>query len=183
MNIERAGEILGWMSHPELNWLAEQSSKRPNVVEIGSYLGRSTRVLADNSCGRVYAIDTWRDADSHPFMGLSGRRGSLEEDWMWYGFLRNVRDLIPAKLEVRRRKSLDAAVELAAEGKRFDLIFIDGGHEYEQVKADIEAWRPVLNTSGMMCGHDFTGKHPGVYRAVRELIPSFKVFDTIWYAA
>jgi predicted O-methyltransferase YrrM len=181
MNTDRAKEILGWMSLQEVDWLAEQASKRSQVVEIGSYLGRSTRALADNTCGRVYAIDTWKNADRHPF----GPPPVLcEEDWCWQGFLRNVRDLIPEKLEVRRRKSIDAAFELYREGKRFDMIFIDGSHEYGDVVSDIVVWEPLLAPGGLICGHDFTAKHPGVYEAVRNAYSGrFKVYDTIWYAA
>lgn len=180
-DIKRAEELLGWMDPEELIWLGEQASKRSQVVEIGCFLGRSTRALADNAIGRVFAIDTWRDADRHPLMRTPAIM--MEEDWCWQGFLRNVQDLIPDRLEVRRRKSLDAAQELAAEGKRFDLIFIDAAHDYQSVKDDIQAWKPLLNDGGLLCGHDFTGKHAGVLQAVREMVVRFKVFDTIWYAA
>ncbi len=181
MKIERASEILGWMSLEELRWLAERASKSTRILEVGSFLGRSTRALADNAAGRVYAIDTWRNADAHPFMRVPRIR--LEEDWAWQGFLRNVKDLIPSKIEVRRRNSLAAAKEFSDEGKRFDLIFIDGAHDYESVKADIEAWSLLLAEGGLLCGHDFCGKHPGVLAAVRELVPTRKIVDTIWFAA
>ncbi len=181
MNIERASEILGWMSLEELSWLAERASISMRILEVGSFLGRSTRALADNAAGRVYAIDTWRNADAHPFMRAPRIR--LEQDWAWQGFLRNMRDLIPAKLEVRRRNSLAAAKEFSEEGRRFDMIFIDGAHDYASVKADIEAWSSLLAEGGLLCGHDFCGKDLGVVAAVRELVPTRKIVDTIWYAA
>ena len=168
------------MSELELRWLAQQASKHANVVEIGSFLGRSTRALADNSCGRVYAIDTWRDAPPHI---LVPKRVNQEPDWCWQAFLYNVKDLIPDRLEVRRRKSMDAACELDAEGKQFDLIFIDGAHDYTSVASDILTWKLLLKEGGLLCGHDFNPQEPGLVKAVRELVPSFKVFDTIWYAA
>ncbi len=181
LKLERAGEIIGWMSSVELAWLAEQASNRERVVEIGSFLGRSTRALADNASGRVFAIDTWRDADPHPLM--ERYRNRLHDGWCYEGFLNNVRDLIPSKLEVRRRKSLDAAKELAEEGKKFDLIFIDGAHDRDSVLADIEAWTPLLADGGLMAGHDFCGNHPGVYQAVRQAFQKITVVDTIWIAA
>jgi predicted O-methyltransferase YrrM len=74
--------------------------------------------------------------------------------------------------------SLEAAAKLV--GLEFDMIFIDGAHDYENVKADILAWRP-LSEGGLLCGHDYGTCWDGV---VKELIPHPKVgAGSIWYAA
>jgi hypothetical protein len=46
----------------------------------------------------------------------------------------------------------------------FDFIFIDGNHEYEAVKQDINLYWPKLKTGGIMCGHDceFLVNHQGI---------------------
>lgn len=52
--------------------------------------------------------------------------------------------------------------------EELSLIFIDGDHSYEEVKADIESWYPHLKKGGVMLFHDYgTG---GVGIAVDELI-------------
>lgn len=53
-----------------------------------------------------------------------------------------------------------------------DLVFIDAKHDYEYVKKDITIWIPKLRKSGFMSGHDFCDAHPGVIRAVNEIIKS-----------
>src|SRR5262245_34583599 len=58
-NITRAVGIPGYMNIPALEWLAEQAQTHRVIVELGSFCGRSTRVLADNTPGIVYAIDDW----------------------------------------------------------------------------------------------------------------------------
>jgi hypothetical protein len=48
------------MSIGELRFLAEHANKSKVIIEAGSYLGRSTRALADNttwSC--IHAVDPW----------------------------------------------------------------------------------------------------------------------------
>lgn len=49
-----------------------------------------------------------------------------------------------------------------------DFVFIDAGHSYEAVKADIAAWLPKVKPGGWFGGHDYHKNHPGVIRAVDE---------------
>ena len=46
-------------------------------------------------------------------------------------------------------------------------LYIDAGHEYEHVTADLKAWWPVLKPGGMMFGDDYHLQWIGVVRAVR----------------
>src|SRR5215467_5967892 len=59
MILDRANNIDGWMSGPELQFLAEMASKYNHILEVGSYKGRSTRALADNTKGQVVCCDPW----------------------------------------------------------------------------------------------------------------------------
>lgn len=40
----------------------------------------------------------------------------------------------------------------------FDCIYIDAAHDYASVKADLEAWWPVVKSGGILAGHDFETK-------------------------
>jgi predicted O-methyltransferase YrrM len=72
----------------------------------------------------------------------------------------------------------------------FDLIFIDGAHDYFSVVNDIRVSLRGLKPGGILCGHDFcpnSGKE--VADAVRQLIfsnPAIRAHGvvedtTIWY--
>lgn len=50
-----------------------------------------------------------------------------------------------------------------------DFAFIDAGHSYGAVKADITAWLPKVRAGGWFGGHDYHSAHPGVIRAVDEV--------------
>jgi len=55
-----------------------------------------------------------------------------------------------------------------------DIVFLDGDHRYEAVKADIEAWLPKIRPGGLLCGHDYStrGNNVGVKKAVDEVLGS-----------
>src|SRR5690606_13349822 len=103
------------------------------VVEVGSYRGRSTVILALGAKGRkgkVYAID--------PFEGTKGVIPVNLHD----------RDILGHALEhygVTDTVEVITATSLAAVKKwsrPIDLLFLDGSHEYEDVLADLNAWSP-----------------------------------------
>ena len=166
MNLAAARAITtGYMHDDELSWLAEAASRHHRIVEVGSWTGRSTRALADNTPGHVYAVDTWEGSADGDLRDILVRHGSR---WAADEFLRNMTgttNVIPIPLP-----SAQAAVSLATFGP-FDMIFIDACHEYHSVRADILSWLPLLAPDGLLCGHDYTHKdHTGVRRAVDEIL-------------
>jgi len=58
-------------------------------------------------------------------------------------------------------------------GKKADLIFLDGDHSFEGVRADILAWDPHLKTGGFLVGHDFhaVGVYPAIGTVLLETTP------------
>jgi predicted O-methyltransferase YrrM len=175
------------MNPPELEYLAYRASVSLTYAEIGSWRGKSARAVADNLVdgGVLFCIDTWADhAHGIPDWWTAVDPPDLwsRPDWLYREFMKNISDSLGTKIFALRMDSVSAA--RALEGvKMFNTIFIDAGHTYEEVKADILAWKPLLNPNGVMCGHDFHEvHHPGVVLAVRELVPEFRVVEdtTVW---
>lgn len=182
MNIIRAYATHGFMDTTELSHLASLAETRSKIVEIGSWMGRSARAFADNTPGEVWCVDTWAD-DAY---GDAPAEMTRHSGWLWNEFTRNHLDTIAAgKVIPVRASSTEAARILGESGLRFDLIFIDAGHNYDEVKADILAWRPLLAKGGLLCGHDLYKDgpyHPGVLQAVDELVGKYSVVGTVWSA-
>lgn len=173
--VESAMHIQGWMTHDELKWLASQAETHTEIVEIGSWMGRSARTLAENTRGRVLCVDTWHGSEEH-IAELGGDCG----DRLWDGFRFNM--LGCDNIHALRERSPDAIRSLPPD-MMFDMIFIDGDHAYEAVAADIREWSRKLAPGGILCGHDYTEGWEGVRRAVDELLPGRKVVEgtSIWY--
>lgn len=57
-----------------------------------------------------------------------------------------------------------------------DFVMLDAGHEYADLRTDIDAWWPKLKPGGILATHDYCHYFPGLMRAWNE---SFKRFN-VW---
>lgn len=75
--------------------------------------------------------------------------------------------------------SLDAAAMFA--DASIDFVYIDGAHEYDDLKADIIAWGPKVKNGGIIAGDDYgVGQYPDVKRVVDEIFPSAVKEGVVW---
>ena len=167
------------MSEAELTYIAQLAEKSDAIVELGSWRGRSAVAWAVNTSGVVYCVDTWANDAYGAVFPNDPPDLCQRPEWLMIEFLKNTAGLdniIPI-----RTTTVNGANVLSSMGIRPDVVFIDAGHYYGDVIADIQAWKPLLAEGGVLCGHDYNPvHHPEVIRAVRELIPVFRVIDTIW---
>ncbi len=55
--------------------------------------------------------------------------------------------------------------------KKFDYVFLDGGHKYETVRQDLENLVPVIENGGVILCDDYDLSYaPGVKRAIDEYV-------------
>lgn len=136
------------------------------VVEVGSFRGRSTCYLAEGArCGkgaRVWAIDPW-DLEGND----DGKHGYARESTRMV-FVRQVVEMdLGQHITPIRGFSTDVAARWS--GPPIGLLFIDGSHTYEDVKADFAAWSPHLAPAAVVALDDYgTKPNPGVTRFVEE---------------
>lgn len=134
------------------------------VVEIGSFKGRSTVALAlgvrDQGSGTVYSIDPHiGETESH--VRQYGAQDTFEV------FLANIRAAgVGETVQPMRMTSLAAIPSFAK--RSIDVLFVDGSHEYEDVKADIDGYFPLLSDDARLAFND--PSNPGVYRALKERV-------------
>lgn len=163
----------GWMTTAELEWLSDKASERKRIVELGSYLGRSTVVMGRSTPGEVWAIDDFKGIRNTRIDSTKNDVPLLPDTFD--EFRKNVSGLHNVKwIRTDHADYTRIPVEWLrgkAEEKP-DMIFIDGGHDYSDVKRDILAWRERLAPGGLLCGHD--RDWPGVQKAINELLPGWK---------
>ena len=172
--IKKVCAIDGWLSRSEAELLYNLAHNADGpIVEIGSYLGRSTSALALGSLsGRkqvIYAID--------PFIGTGGgnRQTSLNNDPSTLAptpaMLRSNLDSVGVNGTVRiiSKRSEEAIGDVPAS---ISLLFVDGQHDYESVCKDLENYLPRIKRGGFVVLHDVTNADMGVVRAVEDKLVS-----------
>ncbi len=127
-------------------------------VELGSYLGASSYYIASGLTNKpdakLYCIDTWQnDAMSE------GKRDTYCE------FLCNIKPFSNFIVPLRDTTT-NAALNFR---QNIDFLFIDAGHDYEDVYNDVTHWLPKLNHGATVVFHDI-GWAEGVKRVVNENI-------------
>jgi hypothetical protein len=123
----------------------------------------------------LYCIDTWEGSQEHVDCDAV-ISGSLYDE-----FLANI---APVREHIRPIRATSLQAARLFEDKSLDFVFIDAAHDFESVRADIQAWRPKVKPGGVLAGHDYLACWPGVILAVEQAFAGkARIFDTCWYLA
>lgn len=157
------------------------------VVEVGSFLGRSALWFAtDPLIQHVYCVDTWFEpATFESENNLVGtlRRWGLPRDF-FHIFRDNVmRSGVWHKVTPIKGDSRFVAGEVPIA----DLVYIDAGHKYAEVRRDIEIYRDKARM--ILCGDDYTERFEadgvtkcfGVIEAVTDMFPNHQHAGPFWW--
>lgn len=153
--------IPGWLSESEMKCLFNfsQSVNKP-IVEIGSFMGRSTICLGWGSkLGRgvrVFAVDPHRGSVEHQEY-LKSSIGTYPT------FVNNMTRAGLEELVIPVRDKSDA-VARRFENESLGLVYIDGDHDLAD--HDFDLWFPKLIAGGYILMHDSAG--PLAWPAVQE---------------
>jgi predicted O-methyltransferase YrrM len=136
---------------------ANQNGAIGKCVEIGSYSGEGTVVLADHF-KEVLAVDPWENG--YDPNDVASHQCPMED--VFNAFTERTSPF--KNVLYSRGKSLDA-LQFFKDGE-LDMVYVDGDHRYEGAVADIKGWLPKLRKGGCMTGHDFS--FPTVRQALSE---------------
>jgi predicted O-methyltransferase YrrM len=180
--VAAACQVRGWCEPEELRWLATAAANVPPggiIIEVGSWVGRSTTAmaLAMPERAKLLAIDTWLGSPEDVPSAADGTlptKGThqLPPAVLWETFKSNLSDQIEENRVIPLRMTSEQAARLFRPGCA-DLCFIDASHTEAAVRQDIWWWQWVVAPGGVLCGHDFYPDGlvcPGVKAAVDACI-------------
>lgn len=147
-------------------------------IEIGVHDGDHAIDIMENlPVKKLYLIDPWisyKDYDEsvgNPRKTTNALNERME-------VTRKLMKKYGNKVVLIRKFSEDAANQFKDES--VDFVYIDGNHQYEFVKKDLEKYYPKVKKGGVIGGDDYTSssetemEHFGVFRAVNEFFKKLK---------
>ena len=165
-----AKQVEGHLTDREVRFLALLGAVPTctgDVLEIGSFKGKSTVVLAKSAVfageSRICAVDPLdlpaaTDPTEITATALAG---------VFYGNLRERG--VTEHVEFHPKRS----EELAREWRRpLRLLWIDGDHTWSGARNDVEAFAGFLAPGGIIAFHDVLHRYEGPVRALAELVLS-----------
>jgi hypothetical protein len=131
------------------------------VVEVGSWTGQSAEVIVQYAPDLI-CVDPW---DGRTF-NKAGEAYTLF------------------------KQNLPSVARFRCGWREFAEVFdgplafchIDAVHEYDDVRENILAFKPLLIPGGVLCGHDANdGRFPGLTAAVADTLPHAQSEEHVWW--
>jgi predicted O-methyltransferase YrrM len=134
-----------------------------DIVEIGTFSGKSAIAMAlalKGSPSKIFTVDR----QFHEMFWPNVKRFKVENQIV------AIENASPEALK-------DWIHHPDNSSRKINLLFIDGGHTYEEVVSDFNAWEPYLIKAGYLCFHDYDAMW-GVQRAVYDTVIKSERFDS-----
>jgi hypothetical protein len=143
---------------PLANLINERGYK--TMVEVGTaYGGNAYHIMTNTAIERLLCIDPYRYYPAMP-----GFTCQEEYDRLWAYAYKRLSPIGNVQLLVLSSKGAisQGAVQIS------DLIFLDGSHEYEDVKWECENYSKLVNHGGVLSGHDYN-----IFEEVNKAVDEF----------
>jgi hypothetical protein len=180
-----AKDVPGWNSDitPWQEYIAQRIPRGGTYLEIGVFLGASLATMGELRPDiNLIAVDPWLSPDLGDFAPYVAAHGGN----VFFAFLQTMLEHAPDVL--RRTRVIRGTAETVTLHGGVDLLFIDGGHDYASVRADLHAFAPLVRYgTGIIAGHDYQPDLPGVIAAVDEYFPRVHVgtpageWSSVWW--
>ena len=138
-----------------------------NLFEFGTFMGASTVLLAQNTASdaRITTLDIPPEESTSQPGGEVLKNGDANDAFLRTSFSRNgarciqhSNDTIQNKIEQMLVNSLDLDTHKYNLNRRFDFIFIDGGHHFNVIKRDTENAYKMAKEDAIVIWHDFESR-------------------------
>lgn len=149
------------MHKAEMEALLQELPVAGSVLEIGTYEGTTIARLCKGRSLVAVCVDPFL-----PGYDDDDAASKVDMEEVLHTWYHNTKDFPIALI---RQPTARAAKWLLSSGLRFDLILIDGCHQYAEVMNDYATTLRCSRSGGVIAFHDYSPKWPGVQQCVDEL--------------
>ncbi len=180
----------GWNSEHGIFRTVLDQTRAGLVIEVGTWKGASVRHMHQVSrrlglSTRFICIDTWLGSNVEHWLEPELRKSlKLRHGYpdMFPQFLRNmtaagiIDDVFPLPMTTTGAAHLLKRLGIVA-----DAIYVDAGHEEEEVHLDLRLYHDLLRPGGVLFGDDYDSSWPGVVSAVNRFAAEHRcMLQTAW---
>lgn len=154
--------------------LANIKGEDIKIVEVGSWTGCSTYLIANEIQGRgkVFAVDHWNGNDTTVLAETAKRQDTYKI------FQSNMEKMgVWDTIHPIKASSEEAVGQF--EDESLDMVFIDADHRYDYIIKDLKAWLPKVKKGGILCGHDAETKYTKQTATGQYAVSLYKNYDII----
>ena len=134
---------------PSMERLKEKKKKNLIGAEIGVWKGNNAfDILTNLDIKKLYLVDPYVPylETSHTFLDGNGEAEETKKTAI------NKLQPFEGKTVWHFLTSMEAVKQI--EDNSLDFVYIDGNHQYEYVRDDVQEWTKKVKTGGLVCGHD-----------------------------
>lgn len=160
--------------------IADEKVKDATIVEIGSWVGKSTLYMAELI---EYFLDKKVSPETKsikfinidPFVAdvIINSIGGYEWNESTAGTKQAAKEAFYNNIKTHKkfietREEYSPSAAESFENESIDCVWVDALHDYDSVLKDLTAWYPKVKKGGILGGHDFNYDFGGVPRAVHD---------------
>ena len=116
-----------------------------NGAEVGVWKGEYSRLFCEAGLHWT-CVDPWKEYPEYD----DNKNNPIQIN---NAFLKATETLHPYRTTFLRMPSVDGAGFVP--DRSLDVVYLDGNHTADFVRADVEAWAPKVRSGGLVAGHDY----------------------------
>jgi len=170
-------DLQGWSSQKKIFSDVITSTKPNLIIEVGTWKGASAAHMLQ-LCKRleldtkIICVDTWLGSNDVLWTNPNYRAslnlvGGYPTIFKQFVFNMKKMELMDSVFPLPMTSSA-AYFLLKGFNVQADLIYIDAGHEHDEVLLDLNYYYQLLRSGGVMFGDDYSRSWPGVVSAVNK---------------
>ena len=161
--------IQGWNSESLALKTAIHRTNPKTIVEVGSWLGASAIYMSTLTKSSIICVDTFLGSNEILWREKNVKNLVNNFQEVYIQFCSNITSKkLNQQISPLPMTSSSASELFVKENVSVDMVYLDAGHRFREVYADLQDWWPL--TKKVLVGDDYSQAWPEVIQAVTQFV-------------